>query len=322
MKLVMSTSALIGRRPIAASRLCSHSGEGPFLTPRTRRSAKAGHSDGVVPKSSVTVTGQGNAPSTGLIAGSLKRAHVGGGEIAGDAVDAGAVGAVGGEVDVDHRIVELRPFGVAHADRRVVRQVDDAVVIVGNLQLRLRAQHAAAFDAADGADAERDVLSRDEGAGRRRTRPSCRCAHWARRTRPAPDRRRRCRPCRRAAGRHWDAASASITRAIVKGAKRLRLVLDELSTSSPIMVSLSTSRSSGSSVSRCSLSQERVNFMCRSLDAVRRLAEGRNLRTSFEGSLPPCGGGTGRGVSRKYVRLPLSECSPRRHSDSKAPDRW
>ena len=60
MKLVMSTSALIGRRPIAFSRFCSHSGDGPFFTPRTRRSANAGQSDGVAPKSSVTVTGQGN----------------------------------------------------------------------------------------------------------------------------------------------------------------------------------------------------------------------------------------------------------------------
>ena len=59
MKLVMSTSALIGRSPIAVSRFCSQSGDGPFFTPRTSRSAKAGQSDGVAPKSSVTATGQG-----------------------------------------------------------------------------------------------------------------------------------------------------------------------------------------------------------------------------------------------------------------------
>ena len=58
----MSTSALIGRSPIALSRFCSHSGDGPFLTPRTRRSAKAGQSEGVSPKSSFTETGQGNSP--------------------------------------------------------------------------------------------------------------------------------------------------------------------------------------------------------------------------------------------------------------------
>jgi hypothetical protein len=33
-KLVMSTSAEIGRSPIAVSRSCSHCGDGPFFTPR------------------------------------------------------------------------------------------------------------------------------------------------------------------------------------------------------------------------------------------------------------------------------------------------
>ncbi len=162
----MSTSALIGRSPIAVSRRCSQSGDGPFLTPRTSRSAKAGQSDGVAPKSSVTVTGQGNAPFTGLIVRVLELAHVGGGEVARDAVHAGAVGAVGREVDLDHRIVEPGPLRVAGADRRVGRQVDDALVVVGELQLELGHQHAAALDAADLADAERDVLARDVGAGR------------------------------------------------------------------------------------------------------------------------------------------------------------
>src|SRR5674476_1500680 len=72
MKLVMSTSALIGRRPIAVSRFCSQSGEGPFLTSLTRRRPKAGQSEGVAPKSSVTLTGQGNVPFSGLGGRSLK----------------------------------------------------------------------------------------------------------------------------------------------------------------------------------------------------------------------------------------------------------
>jgi hypothetical protein len=48
-------SALIGRRPIAKSRFCSHSGEGTVLhalDPEAQ--AEAGQSDGVAPKSSVT----------------------------------------------------------------------------------------------------------------------------------------------------------------------------------------------------------------------------------------------------------------------------
>ena len=51
---------------MAVSRFCSHAGDGPFLTPRTSRSPKAGQSDGVEPKSSVTLTGQGNSPFTGF----------------------------------------------------------------------------------------------------------------------------------------------------------------------------------------------------------------------------------------------------------------
>src|SRR5260370_40561618 len=68
MKLVMSTSALIGRSPIAVRRRASHSGEGPFFTPRTSRNAKAGQSEGVDPKSSVTLTGDGKRPSIGCVA--------------------------------------------------------------------------------------------------------------------------------------------------------------------------------------------------------------------------------------------------------------
>src|SRR5262249_19492366 len=54
--------------------------------------------------------------------------------------------------------------------------------------------------------------------------------------------------------------SAEITRAMVNGASSL-LRSPTFSTSSPIMVSLSTIAASGASVSRCSLSQARVNFI-------------------------------------------------------------
>ena len=91
----MSTSALIGRRPMAISRCCSHFGDGPFLTPRTSRSAKPGQSDGVSPKSSVTLTGVSPSPAIGSTGAGLQRAEAGGREIAGDAVDAGASGRFG-----------------------------------------------------------------------------------------------------------------------------------------------------------------------------------------------------------------------------------
>src|SRR5215475_8110547 len=61
--------------------------------------------------------------------------------------------------------------------------------------------------------------------------------------------------------------SAVMTRAMVNGASAFALS-SMLSTSSPIMVSLSASFSSGSSVSRCSFSQESVNFMGTFLENV------------------------------------------------------
>src|SRR5262249_15266026 len=57
-------------------------------------------------------------------------------------------------------------------------------------------------------------------------------------------------------------SSAEITRAIVKGASSL-VLSSSASTSSPIIVSLSASADADASVSRCSLSQERVNFIAR-----------------------------------------------------------
>ncbi len=102
-----------------------------------------------------------------LDSGILEFAHVGRGEIAGDAGHAGAVLPVRRQIDLEHGIAEPGPLRVSGADRGIGRQFHDAVVIVGDLQLRRRAQHAAALDAADGADAERDVLARNEGAGGR-----------------------------------------------------------------------------------------------------------------------------------------------------------
>ncbi len=90
-----------------------------------------------------------------------------GAEVARDAVDAVAVRPVGREIDIDHRLADAGPVDVRLADRRVGRQLDDAVVVVGNHQFGRRAQHAAAFHAANGADRQRDVLAGDEGAGRR-----------------------------------------------------------------------------------------------------------------------------------------------------------
>ena len=96
----------------------------------------------------------------------LELPHVGGGEIARDAVHAGAVGTVRRQVDLDHGIAEAGPLRVVRPDRRIVRQVDDAFVVVGKLQLEFGDEHAAALDAADGADGERHVLAGDKRARR------------------------------------------------------------------------------------------------------------------------------------------------------------
>ena len=164
----MSTSALIGRRPIARSRFCIHSGEGPLVTPRTSRKAKAGQRClSAEAKSRCTRVGQSNAPGIRFRRGRLQLAEPRGGEIARDARDAGRVGTVWRHGDVDDGIVEPGIARVRHADRRVVGQFDDAVVILAELELRGRAEHAVQLDAADDALGERQLLAGNIGPHRR-----------------------------------------------------------------------------------------------------------------------------------------------------------
>ena len=66
-------------------------------------------------------------------------------QIAGDAVDAHAVGPVGGDRHVEHRIGAM-VFGEGCADRGVRGQFDDPVVILAQLQLASRAHHPVGFD--------------------------------------------------------------------------------------------------------------------------------------------------------------------------------
>ena len=88
-------------------------------------------------------------------------------EIAGDAADAERIRPVGRDGDVDHRIVEAGIDGIGLADRRILGQVDDALVIVGDAELALRQQHAVRFDAADDALLELHAGAGNIGAGRR-----------------------------------------------------------------------------------------------------------------------------------------------------------
>ncbi len=82
-------------------------------------------------------------------------------------MDAGRVGAVRREIDLDHRIVEIGPLRIDLADGRVLGQFDDAVAFGRQLQLLEGAQHAERLDAANDALAERDLLAGDIRARRR-----------------------------------------------------------------------------------------------------------------------------------------------------------
>ena len=97
----------------------------------------------------------------------LQRAETRGRQIAGDAVHAQAIGAVGRYLDLDHRIVEAQRLGGRRAGRGLGRQVDDAAVVVAQLQLAEGAQHAVALLAADLARLQRHVRAGNVAAGRR-----------------------------------------------------------------------------------------------------------------------------------------------------------
>ena len=95
----------------------------------------------------------------------FQRAEAGGGEIAGNTVDRGAVRTVRRQVDFDHRIVKPGIGGKAGSNRGVVRQVDNAVMAIRHPQLFFRTHHATALDATDGADGKRHVDAGNIGAG-------------------------------------------------------------------------------------------------------------------------------------------------------------
>jgi hypothetical protein len=84
----------------------------------------------------------------------LQPADTLGRKVAGNAADAEAVLAVGGDRDIDHGIVETERPCEGLADRRVRRQVDDAVVLVGQTHLARRTEHAIGGLAADRAGLE------------------------------------------------------------------------------------------------------------------------------------------------------------------------
>ena len=179
-KLVMSTSALIGRRPIEISRSCSHCGLGAVAQVADGAAEDPGAGLGPVdlPARAAVGTPARSSPAATVSACRCRPAA----RSRATPRTAEAIAAVRRDADVDDRIVEPGPLRVGHADRRILGQIDDAGVILAETHLALGQQHAGAVHAADFADLQRDAGAGDERAGRRRTRPSCRCAHSARRT--------------------------------------------------------------------------------------------------------------------------------------------
>ncbi len=159
----MSTKAEIGRSPIASSRRRSQSGLAPLRTPRIWRPRNSGQAE----RSSISMPiGERKRPGTGLVSSGFSLAEPGRREIAGDAVDAEAIGAVRRHLDVDDGVAETDQIGVSGPDRRVRRRFDDAVMVVAKAELIGRAQHAARGDAADHAFLEQRAGARDDRAGR------------------------------------------------------------------------------------------------------------------------------------------------------------
>jgi hypothetical protein len=88
-------------------------------------------------------------------------------EVARDTRHTGAIGAIGRQVDFNRRIADTSPLEVWLANRCIRWKFNDAVGVVGDLDLRARNEHAPALDVADFANAERDFFSRNVGARRR-----------------------------------------------------------------------------------------------------------------------------------------------------------
>ena len=185
-KLVMSTSALIGRRPIDGQPVLQPLRARPVAQLADGAAEDPGAGLGPVDLPARAAAERGRRPARGchgfsvpMPAAARSRAMP---------RTAEAVAAVRRDADLDHRIVEPGPLRIGHADRRILGQVDDAGVVVAEAHLARGQQHAGAAHAADLADLQRDAGAGDEAAGRRRTRPSCRCARSARRRprRPVP----------------------------------------------------------------------------------------------------------------------------------------
>ena len=121
----MSTSALIGLRPIARSRFCIHSGEGPLVDAADETQGEGRAEMPVLGREIETHAGR--AIERAFIRFRRRRLELSEsrrGEIARDSRDPGGVGTVRRHRDVDDRIVEPGEARVSErrpARRRAVR---------------------------------------------------------------------------------------------------------------------------------------------------------------------------------------------------------
>ena len=104
-------------------------------------------------------SGRGRRPGTGATDRSFSVPTPGRGEVAGDAGDAQPVGPVRRHLEVDHRLQAER-LGGRRRPPAGLGQLQDAVGLLGGLQLGGRAEHAVGDHAA-----HRPRLQRDAGAG-------------------------------------------------------------------------------------------------------------------------------------------------------------
>ncbi len=96
----------------------------------------------------------------------FERAKPGRSQVAGDAAHRKRIAPVRGDADVDDRIVQPCPGGVALADRRILRQFDDAIVLVAERQFAETDEHAFGFHAAYVAHLQNHAAGGNDGARR------------------------------------------------------------------------------------------------------------------------------------------------------------
>ena len=86
--------------------------------------------------------------------------------LAGKALHRVAIGAIRRDLEVEHRVRKATPGGKRLAQRRVIGQLHDAIVIAAQVELALRANHAAALDTAQLRLLDLEITGQNRADGR------------------------------------------------------------------------------------------------------------------------------------------------------------